>query len=104
VTVIEDFNNSQDLVFLFISTITSSLFSEHSVYFCCNMKYSIKDNNLTLCIFYFSSLFSYYFLLLIGAIMSNVTLNTKHVEVLVFRDLSGAFVTSVTAFVCCLSL
>jgi len=32
--------------------------------------------------------------------MSNVTLNTKLVEVLVFRHLSGAFVTSVTALVC----
>ena len=31
--------------------------------------------------------------------MSSVTLNTKHVEVLVFRHLSGAFVSSVTVLV-----
>ena len=48
---------------------------------------------------FISSLISYYFLLFIGAIISNVTLNTKHVEVLVFRHLSGAFVISVTALV-----
>jgi len=53
------------------------------------MKYSIKDNNLTLCICS-SSLISYCFILFIDATMFNVTLNTKHVEVLVFRHLSGA--------------
>jgi len=26
--------------------------SEHSVYFCCNMRYSMNDNNLTLCIYF----------------------------------------------------
>jgi len=33
--------------------------------------------------------------------MSNVTLNTKHVEVLVFRHISWASVTSMTALVLC---
>ena len=63
------------------------------------MKYCMKDNNLTLCISLFFLLISYWFLLFIGAIMSYVTLNTKHVEELVFRHLSGAFITSVTALV-----
>jgi len=58
----------------------------------------MKDNNLTCCVC-FSSFISYCFLLFIGAIISIVTLNTKHVDVLVLIHLSEAFVTSVTAFV-----
>ena len=58
----------------------------------------MKNNNLTCCAC-FSSFISYCFLLFIGAIMSIVILNTKHVDVLVLRPLSEEFVTSVTAFV-----
>jgi len=63
-----------------------------------NMKYSMKDITWPL---HFSIFFFSFLLLLTIYRCHHVTLNTKHVEVLVLRHFSWASVTSGTALVLC---